>query len=346
MTSYHIAVVGAGIYGSSIAIELARAGHSVTLFDPMGVLACASSINQFRIHKGYHYPRSYETIEEVLQSRIGFLETYGDAVAANVENYYAIPHENSLTPPARYEEVLKENALPFEVVRPDWVNYDFIDRCYQVDEEIYDPDLLRNLLETRIDTEGIKLDSRRFEKADAAGFDFVVHATYGASGSHMHLFDDVRIQIVEKIKISIPAALQRKSLVVVDGPFTAFDPYGSQPYAQFGSAKHTNHWVSDNPEQPFPNRYRDIMNLPDFCAVSFTHFDKMLEEAALAVPLCSQAQYVGSRFTCRLVEHAPASDRRVMRIGQPDEKNIHVFSGKVVSAIKAADNVCDLVANA
>ncbi len=57
-----VAVAGAGVYGANIAISLAEAGHDVHLFDPLGVLRAASAINQYRIHSGYHYPRSPETI--------------------------------------------------------------------------------------------------------------------------------------------------------------------------------------------------------------------------------------------------------------------------------------------
>jgi glycine/D-amino acid oxidase-like deaminating enzyme len=57
-----IAVAGAGIYGATAAIRLAEQGHQVHLFDPLGLLRAASAINQYRVHAGYHYPRSAETI--------------------------------------------------------------------------------------------------------------------------------------------------------------------------------------------------------------------------------------------------------------------------------------------
>jgi glycine/D-amino acid oxidase-like deaminating enzyme len=53
-----IAVAGAGIYGATAAIRLAEQGHQVQMFDPLGLLRAASAINQYRVHAGYHYPRS------------------------------------------------------------------------------------------------------------------------------------------------------------------------------------------------------------------------------------------------------------------------------------------------
>ena len=63
-----VAVAGAGIYGATVAIRLAELGHDVRLFDPLGILRAASAINQYRVHAGYHYPRSLETIQEMHSS--------------------------------------------------------------------------------------------------------------------------------------------------------------------------------------------------------------------------------------------------------------------------------------
>ena len=87
-----VAVAGAGIYGTNIAIRLAEHGHDVRLFDPLGILRAASAINQFRIHSGYHYPRSPETIAETLEARAEFTSAFAPAIVRNSRHYYAIPH--------------------------------------------------------------------------------------------------------------------------------------------------------------------------------------------------------------------------------------------------------------
>jgi glycine/D-amino acid oxidase-like deaminating enzyme len=71
-----IAVAGAGIYGATTALRLAARGHRVTLFDPLGVMQAVSAINQYRVHSGYHYPRSPETISEILEARREFLQEF------------------------------------------------------------------------------------------------------------------------------------------------------------------------------------------------------------------------------------------------------------------------------
>src|SRR3981081_2218192 len=107
-----IAVAGGGIYGATAAIRLAEQGHQVHLFDPLGVLRAASAINQYRVHAGYHYPRSRETIREIAEARAEFAQTFSDAIVRNSRHFYAIPKEHSLTPPDLYERVMSEHGLP------------------------------------------------------------------------------------------------------------------------------------------------------------------------------------------------------------------------------------------
>src|SRR5581483_2176346 len=103
---------GAGIYGAASAIRLAERGHHVHLFDPLGMLRAASAINQYRVHAGYHYPRSPETIDEIGQARAEFIEAFSPAIVKNSRHYYAIPKQGSRTAPDLYEKRMAEHRLP------------------------------------------------------------------------------------------------------------------------------------------------------------------------------------------------------------------------------------------
>ena len=337
-----IAVAGAGIYGSTAAIRLSEQGHQVDLFDPLGVLRAASSINQYRVHAGYHYPRSSETIQEIAEARAEFAQEYSDAIVQNSRHYYAIPKENSLTSPGLYESVMSQHGLPLRPCRPAWMNFDFIDGCYEVDESIYDPEVLRNLVEVRLKTQNIRLQQSEFLPEMRTDYDFVVWATYGL-GPSRGFFQIAKYQVAEKMLIELPAELRGVALVVVDGPFTAFDPHGSSSLSLFGSAKNTNHWTTTSPAEPIPEPYSEILNRPDFEPVPFTRFEAMRADCSLTVPAAKDAIYIGSRFTIRVVENNPEEDRRILYIREGEPGEIHIFSGKVVSAVKAARLVCEMV---
>jgi FAD dependent oxidoreductase len=337
-----IAIAGAGIYGATAAIRLTEQGHQVHLFDPLGVLRAASAINQYRVHAGYHYPRSAETIREIAEARAEFARAFAPAIVRNSRHYYAIPKEYSLTPPDEYEKVMREHGLPLRPCKPGWMNFDFIDKCYEVDESIYDPDVLRNLIEDRLNRHRIPLEEREFRQAMRPEYDFVVWATYGL-GSSRGLFKAAKYQVAEKMLVELPAALHGVALVVVDGPFTAFDPYGSSSRSLFGSAKNTNHWTTTKPSDPIPEPYAQILNRPNFEPVLFTRFEAMRADCCLTVPTAKDAVYLGSRFTIRVVEDNPEQDRRILYVREGAPGEIHIFSGKVVSAVKAARLVCEMI---
>ena len=336
-----VAIAGAGVYGATVAIRLAEQGHSVHLFDPLGVLNAASGINQFRIHSGYHYPRSPETIEETMGARAEFLQSFAKAIVRNSEHYYAIPREGSQTPPELFERVMGQYHFPLRPCRPAWMNFDFIDKCYAVEEQIYDPDLLRDELTRQIQALGINFHQQEFKQSMRPEYDFLIWAVYGL-GPSRGLFKSVKYQVAEKILIRLPQELRGISLVVVDGPFTAFDPYGSSELSMWGSAKHSNHWTTTNPDEPIPEQYRGLLNGPRFEPIPWTRHDGMRKDAALTVPASIDAEYLGSRFTIRVVENNPA-DRRTLYVQETSPGEIHIFSGKVVSAVKAARLVAERV---
>jgi hypothetical protein len=86
------------------------------------------------------------------------------------------------------------------------------------------------------------------------------------------------------------------------------------------------------------------LNGPGFEPITFSRFEAMRKDSALAVPASKDAVYLGSRFTIRVVENNPAQDRRTLYMQEPAPGELHIFSGKVVSAVKAARLVCERVA--
>jgi FAD dependent oxidoreductase len=339
-----IAIAGAGIYGTTAAIRLAEHGHRVDLFDPLGMMQAASAINQYRVHAGYHYPRSAETIGEILEARGEFLEAFRAAIVRNSRHYYAIPKQHSRTAPSAYEEIMAQRGLPLRRCRPDWLDYGFIESCYEVDEQIYDPEVLRQLVKERAALAGVCFEQQAFRREMRDGYDFVVWATYGMAQSR-GVFRHAKYQVAEKVLVRLPAELRGLALVVVDGPFTGFDPYGSSELSLFGSAKYTNHWSTTDPEEPVPERYAARLNGAKFERAPFTRFEAMRAHAAQAAPAAAKAEYLGSRFVMRVVENS-SEDRRVLHVTNGEGREIHIFSGKVVSAVKAARLVCERIGNA
>ena len=116
---------------------------------------------------------------ETLEARAEFLNTFAPAIVRNSRHYYAIPHEGSQTPPALFEKVMADYHLSVRPCRPEWMDFGFIDKCYEVDEQIYDPDILRDMLSSRIQALNIPFEQRAFTPDMRPEYDYVVWATYG-----------------------------------------------------------------------------------------------------------------------------------------------------------------------
>ena len=63
-----VAIVGAGLYGSYIAYMLSRNKKiSIDLYEKRDkILDSTAKKNQYRLHIGYHYPRSKDTILQTI----------------------------------------------------------------------------------------------------------------------------------------------------------------------------------------------------------------------------------------------------------------------------------------
>lgn len=340
-SSIRVAIAGAGIYGATTAIYLAKKGYNVTLFDPLGIMNASSAINQYRIHSGYHYPRSPKTIAEILAARDEFIQEYSDAVVEARQHLYAMPKSGSRISVEGFITAMNKFGLPLDDVRPKWMNFNFIDICWKVKEYLYDPYLLKRIIETRIERYGVKFFAKKLEFSQAQEkWDFIVWATYGLYPK-VPVETPVQLHVAEKILFRPPCELKNISLVLVDGPFTAFDPLASSGNSLFGSAKYTNHWVTDDLEKKIPSKFRTLLNKSNFSAYEGTRFSKMREECQKTVPGILDSEYLGSRFVLRVIKNNIATDERTLSVSRLDNRNIHIFSGKVVGAIKAAKEVAE-----
>ena len=73
-----IAVIGGGIFGITTAFTLGEE-YDVELFEKNNdLLKAASGSNQYRVHRGYHYPRSIKTVLEIMKSENSFKKIFSD----------------------------------------------------------------------------------------------------------------------------------------------------------------------------------------------------------------------------------------------------------------------------
>ena len=170
-------VVGGGIFGTTAAVALAHDGYQVELHEELeDVMMAASDINQYRLHKGYHYPRSKETAQECLKGLKTFKRKYESCVVnGNIEHHYAISSKESKVTPSKYLEFLNEMDLPYKRIEP----IKNTDITIKVEEELFDNYKLYESVRDKLWSSGVEvLKNKTTTKDDFKGFDVVVIATY------------------------------------------------------------------------------------------------------------------------------------------------------------------------
>ena len=118
MTKKNICIIGAGWYGCHIGLYLKEKGHKITIFEKEdNIFLGSSGYNQFRLHRGFHYPRSSETIQEIKKNFIKFYSKYKNFIFFPKNNLYCIAKKKSLIDAKIYQLILKNHNLKFKKIK-------------------------------------------------------------------------------------------------------------------------------------------------------------------------------------------------------------------------------------
>lgn len=240
-----------GVHGLSSAIALAKKGLKVSLLEKRnGLMEGTSRATQNRAHLGYHYPRSPETAIECIMGLDLFKKMYPEALFYKGEDYYLI-EKKSKTSFEDFKYFCDNIGLPYEIKMPPrhlW-NEEFIEeRGFKVEEPVYNPEILKRLMEKEAFLNGVKIITgsevigleegkkgykiisreKRDKKKEYDG-QIIINATYAYSNNilkSLGLEEDMTrylLQITEVViarsKAEIPA------LTVMDGPFVTLLPF-------------------------------------------------------------------------------------------------------------------------
>jgi hypothetical protein len=348
-----VAVVGGGIFGCVAALELAQGGYAVTLFERApDLMAAASAINQYRLHRGYHYPRSSETILSCLGATPLFEEAFREAIIEHHAHYYGIAKEGSKLSGVEYLKVLDAHNLPYTVETPDHINPDALDLCIKAEENLYDPNILRELFRARLRDAGV--DVRINTEVDADNledFDFVVLAAYAHLNSAMkHRTDahrEYQFEVCEKIVIEMPKGQEGVSTVIMDGPFMSYDPLGTTGYAVMGHVDHAIHHRSFGHHPEVPEAIAPLLNRGIIKNPQLTNAPQFFSEGARFMPALKDAVHVGSMYTIRTVlPNVDHTDERPTLVRKIDGRTFTLYSGKIGTSVQAARVLLELIKTA
>jgi hypothetical protein len=112
-----IAIVGGGFYGVYLAYKLSQNNKlQIDLFEKNNTILNETAIrNQYRLHTGYHYPRSLETIYQTILGYKKFKKEFKKFLYFPKNNFYLV-HINSLISFNNYKKLFKNLNLNFKEI--------------------------------------------------------------------------------------------------------------------------------------------------------------------------------------------------------------------------------------
>jgi hypothetical protein len=337
-----VAVIGGGLFGATAASVLASSGHQVSLFERSpDILRGASGVNQLRLHRGYHYPRSASTVRETLRAEALFLERYGEAIVTELSHYYVIARE-SRTAPDDYLAVCDEFGLTYSIEPiPRVFGPGSVDLCLRVPEASLDAGRLRDLCWRSLVVHGVEvLLSRTFLPEDGEFFDHLVVAGYASNSKLLQALEcqapRYHYKMCELVVAALPPWFRDKSFVIMDGPFPSFDPLARTGLHLMGHVVAMHHTENVGVEPRIPDRLAALMDGQWHAPRTDTVFPAIVDATARFLPDVAAARHVASMFTVRAVlPDVPDSDQRPTLIAT-DGHVSSIFGGKLTTCVSAA----------
>lgn len=339
-----IAVVGAGLFGCTAALELSAAGYQVDLFEKHNeIIQEASAINQYRVHRGYHYPRSDATVSECLNAIPLFMKSYETAIMHNevTESFYAIASENSKISACQYLDFLKRHNLEYEVVE----NLPNTDLTVRVREDLFDPKKIKTIITNRLFGSGVTIKYGLEASAEMlAKYDHSVVATYSMQNDFADKPSIYQFELVEKPIFQLPKEYRGRSVVILDGPFLCIDPYSNTPYHVMGNVVHAIHHTNTGYAPTIPPGYESVLNKGIIKNPPMSKVKEFLQAAKYFFPGIEHSTHIGSMFTVRTVlPYRDADDARPTVVDWIAPKTLGIFAGKICHSVAAAQSARNLL---
>ncbi len=344
-----VSIVGGGIFGCTTAWKLAERGYDVDLFESNDdIISQASNINQYRLHRGYHYPRSKETARQSIWGEKSFIKEYGDAlVNGKIEHYYCIAKEDSLVNAKQYWTFLNEMNLPYKEKKLDFMHQNVVSLVVSVKELLFSPNKLRNICWDKLKQHNVNVIlNTKYVDSIYNNDNCVINATY-ANLNQLTPKDkqkDYQFELCEKPVLKLPEQYKNKSVVIMDGPFMCIDPYGDTGLHVMGNVVHAIHSTNIGKFPEYDSKFDELLNKGVVENPSITNIDKFIKSAKRFFIDIDKAKHIGSMFTIRTVlPNRDKDDARPTLVEHIDDNLFSIFSGKIGTCVDASEQILEVI---
>ena len=254
-------IIGAGIYGLYAALYSAKLGYSVLVLEYEDApFTRASSVNQARLHMGYHYPRSYSTAITTAKYFDRFVDDYKESIKSDFEQVYATSEKFSLTNKEQFIKFCKTTGIRCESIDPEiYFLPEACDGAYLATEYAFDAEIIKAKMLSEIsEQKNVQIQcSTRIESITKHGEEYVITTntsepihtkfilttTYAAVNQLQSLAGfntfQIKYELCELALCKVSDNLKNIGLTVMDGPFFSLMPFGKTEYHTLSSVTFT-----------------------------------------------------------------------------------------------------------
>lgn len=280
-------IIGAGMYGLYSALYCAKKGESVLIIEKeKSAFNRATYINQARVHKGYHYPRSITTAAKSAAYFDRFNEDYGFCINKKFEKIYATSDKFSWTDGPRFNKFCNAVKIPCTKIEPTEIfKKDMVDGAFITEEYTYDAKILNEYFLNELEKfDNVKIlygtiIKEIMKKDDAYSLltlkqeyttNFLLNCTYASINQILDMLNyekfNIKYELCEIILCRVNDKLKDRGITVMDGPFFSIMPFGKTGYHSLTSVTFTPHIacfddLPNFPCQEFSDGYCDSKNL-------------------------------------------------------------------------------------
>jgi glycine/D-amino acid oxidase-like deaminating enzyme len=353
-----VAIIGAGIFGSEIAIQLAKKGYRVKIIEKNSdILLEATAKSQNRLHLGLHYPRDLDTAIQSRNGYVNFVRRFPASVRNNFSNYYGLSRDDSKVSLEEYEEFAGKAGIEITAVEkiPELdVAYSKLSRIWSCFEGVIDISTLRKQLRKEMLDQGVELHLNseitgcksknsnwhlNTPTEEFGGFDNVIRTTYGLDhiASNIDLITNRKYEYHHTMILEVKSKNPTVGMTIVDGDFITLLPNGFSNdfllYAPMLSVR-AKFQGSQYPVEWDQARNKDFDSMEE----------KLIERAKDWFPSFQIEGQPKRNITVRSIQpNVGATDKRVSEIRKIADGFYDVWSGKIDHCVEVSQDIVRMI---
>ena len=254
---FKIAIIGGGFYGCYIAKKLKdkfKSKIEIDIFEKNKKLILeAGKNNQYKLHLGYHYPRSFFTIKQTISGSKKFKKEFGRYIFYPKKNIYLI-HKNSKVSANNFYKIFKKFKLKikeFDIEKLNFLNnHQDFEKGFKTEEGVIKFEKLNNYLIKKVETSCNVYKNKNIKNINSkwgflkdtknkiySNYNYIINCSYTNPNMGLKKKFILKYELAGMVKIRNPFK-EKIGITIMDGKFATLYPR-DKLYSSLSSVTYT-----------------------------------------------------------------------------------------------------------